>query len=72
MFHKEPQMAPLLGGEASGFIMPVSRKRLILQGADMLRPEGMLLLLPPVLFSKKENEEVIALSFKRAARTWRS
>ena len=62
MFHKEPQMARYWEEKPPAYYAGI-QKRLILQGADMLRPEGMLLY-STCTFSKKENEEVIAFLLK--------
>lgn len=58
MFHKEPQMVRYWEERSPDYYAPI-QKKLILQGADMLRPGGMLLY-STCTFSKKENEEVIA------------
>lgn len=62
MFHKEPQMARYWEEKPPAYYAQI-QKRLILQGADMLRPGGMLLY-STCTFSKKENEEVIAYLLK--------
>ena len=62
MFHKEPQMARYWEEKPPAYYAGI-QKNLILQGADMLRPGGMLLY-STCTFSKKENEEVIAFLLK--------
>lgn len=62
MFHKEPQMARYWEEKPPAYYAGI-QKNLILQGADMLRPGG-LLLYSTCTFSKKENEEVIAFLLK--------
>lgn len=58
MFHKEPRMARYWEEKPPAHYAEI-QKRLILQGADLLMPGGMLLY-STCTFSKKENEEVIA------------
>lgn len=62
MFHKEPQMAGYWEEKPPACYAEI-QKKLILQGADMLRPGGQLLY-STCTFSKKENEEVIAYLLK--------
>lgn len=62
MFHKEPQMARYWEEKPPAYYAGI-QKNLILQGADMLHPGGMLLY-STCTFSKKENEEVIAFLLK--------
>ena len=62
MFHKEPQMAGYWEERPPAYYAQI-QKKLILQGADMLRPGGMLLY-STCTFSKQENEEVIAFLLK--------
>ena len=62
MFHKEPQMAGYWEEKPPAYYSEI-QKNLILQGADMLRPGGMLLY-STCTFSKQENEEVIAFLLK--------
>ena len=58
MFHKEPKMAEYWEEKPPAYYAGI-QKELICQGAQMLRPGGMLLY-STCTFSKKENEEVIA------------
>ncbi|HJC09885.1 MAG TPA: RsmB/NOP family class I SAM-dependent RNA methyltransferase [Candidatus Blautia merdigallinarum] len=62
MFHKEPQMARYWEEKPPAYYARI-QKQLILQGADMLRPGG-LLLYSTCTFSKKEDEEIIAYLLK--------
>lgn len=58
MFHKEPKMTRYWEEKPPAYYGEI-QKQLICQGADMLKPGGMLLY-STCTFSKKENEEVIA------------
>lgn len=58
MFHKEPKMAEYWEEKPPAYYAEI-QKKLLEQGAQMLRPGGMLLY-STCTFSKKENEEVIA------------
>ena len=58
MFHREPKMMEYWEARGPLEYVPI-QKKLILQGASMLRPGGMLLY-STCTFSKKEDEEVIA------------
>lgn len=58
MFHKEPKMAEYWEEKPPSYYAEI-QKKLILQGADMLKAGGMLLF-STCTFAKKENEETIA------------
>lgn len=62
MFHKEPKMARYWEEKPPAYYAQI-QKRLILQGADLLMPGGMLLY-STCTFSQLENEEVIAWLLK--------
>ena len=63
MFHKEPKMARYWEEKPPAYYAQI-QKRLILQGADLLMPGGMLLY-STCTFSQLENEEVIAWLLKK-------
>lgn len=63
MFHKEPKMAEYWEEKPPAYYAEI-QKKLLEQGAQMLRPGGMLLY-STCTFSKKENEEVIAYLLSR-------
>lgn len=64
MFHKEPKMAEYWEEKPPAYYAKI-QKQLVLQGAGMLKPGGMLLY-STCTFSKKENEEVIAFLLRES------